>query len=258
MSIILNTALNDASLPLSGSLVEQIKAIPSLKNWHRTSASIMAPANPTNGTLMDTLGDLAGKDGVFGIYQDANKPKFAQGQLNGQDGLQFDGTSDFLAQFGTSWTLANPFTMVVLYRADPSVNSLQVPLGAYDSNAVVTGVLQNGDAISMRHGSADLGVAMARGTNVLAFLSSDTVNIRGRVNGVDYGPVATNNAVPATAPRIGALDNGTFGLLKGYVFEVLFFTENLLIKDRASVSLIERYACASRVYGLPFKPLIAG
>ena len=255
--IIINSDNNDPTLPLATSLVTQIKALPSLVSWHRPTPDNLNPGNTQQGAPVIDLLNLKGTGGTFSNFTgDSSRPKYANGQVNGRPGILFDGANDYLVQFNKSWILNNPWTMAVLYRADPSV-ALQAPLAAYDSNSVVTGILQNGDAVSFRHGTGDLTMPAPRGQNTFAILSSDTVNIRARINGVEGGPTPTNNVQPTNAPRMGSLDNGSTGLLKGPIMDVLFFADDLLGHDRATVSLLERYVTAPRIFAMPFTPLRA-
>ncbi|KMO27715.1 hypothetical protein VP06_29960 [Methylobacterium aquaticum] len=235
----------------------QIKAKPSLVSWHRMTPDNLNPGTTQQGAPIVDVLNLRGTGGTFSNFTtDASRPQYANGRLNGRPGIRFDGVDDFLVQFNKSWVLGAPWTMAVLFQADPSV-AIQTPLAAYDSSAVISGILQNGDAVSCRHGNADLTMSAPRGQATFVMLSSDTGVIRARINGVEGGPVATNNVQPTAAPRMGSLDNGSSGLLKGVILDVLFFSDDLLGHDRATASLVERYMTAPGAFAMPFTPLQA-
>jgi hypothetical protein len=103
MSIILKSDINDPTLPMSGTLMTQIKAKPSLVSWHRMTPDNLNPGTTQQGAPIVDVLNLRGTGGTFSNFTtDASRPQYANGRLNGRPGIRFDGVDDFLVQFNSS------------------------------------------------------------------------------------------------------------------------------------------------------------
>jgi hypothetical protein len=253
------TDFGNSALPKDGYLDDVLREVPNLTAWARAQAGEVTIANTDRiFTFNDKI--TAGQF-TFTQSTDANRPTLLGNQINGYSAANFDGTNDFLV-----WSLPLPdttqaFSIAALFRQDATQDfgaiTSRFTSGTNKAMSMIctpTGLeLQHGDYTSDTTRPGVIAAKHVKGQWTLAILSSDTRVVRGRVNGVDYDPVATNNPSNTNFFALGSANSGGASFpFKGQIAGFKFFNIDILAPTGIDIlSALERYAVET--YALPFR-----
>lgn len=252
--VILNTIFNNAALPTSKSLVEQISTIPGLLGWFQgDSAKVEIDQGGIAG-----FNDVAGSSARF--YRDSaeNQAEVISNDLATYSAAVFNpaesanGKSDSYSLLNATLSPDSPYTYVAVFKqsANPENTGGDTIVGRYVSSASRAMVNIGGGAteVTFLHGDTfahrhpiqkeqwHVVIASFDGTN-LKFIGDD----------VTYESRVASGSTGSSAVRLGALSASGDQSFEGSISDVMLFQSDV-IGTEDSLNLIKAYM--KSVYGL--------
>lgn len=256
MSIRLATQFGNADLPLDQSYIAQFTARPNLKALFQADNTTTPPGVVVTGNAVEQWNDRAVKGMYLSTTTADKRALFVAAALGSYPAAVFDGTNDFYGLQNSSWSRANPFTIVVLFKVDAAAAADSMLMSSFTSVSVQTSIqfLNATNKIKFIHGNgAAIEMSYTKGTWALLIASSDGATLRARLNGVDQTPVATDNGGGSETVVLGDLNGLAAAPYKGAISDLHLWQVDLFSDDAASdLELVERYF--HEVYGLDVLP----
>ena len=219
-----------------------------LQLWYEAEGAPYA-----NGARVTTWSDGSGFGRDLTAFDTNSAPVFRAGAVNGRDAVEFDGVSQLLKTYGSTFTLAQPTTFFVVYRSlDPTTTSARAFLfDSMNSSSRQAFGRPGSDQVRM-YANIDLDFAgfsyPFSGFSLFAGVF-DGGNSALYQNGNLVGSGNTGGASQAGF-TLGGLSSGAqygYDMSHAQVAELLYYSGSLSAADRGAVSswLTQKYALSS-------------
>lgn len=244
--IIIDTVFNNPNLPSTKPFAEQIAESTGLRSWFQVDESKVTVVDGAISTIAKKAGSSAVTLGPQGTA--SKRPLYTPGVFSGQyPAAVFDGSNDNLIVSSSPYTADGIFSWCVIGKL-ASVTD-QMVAGTFSGANTGTWMRVASGAYQFQHGN---GVAVAaaglmNGDEFIMIGSSNTTTVKGRVNGIDATPSATNNVIGGNILTLGA---GNFGpdLPSNFSLAECLVWQADILQNAALVKVLESYA--SQVYGV--------
>lgn len=246
----LNVKFTNENLPVSTSLRDQIKAIPSLFTWAQADSAHVTLA----GTEITRFNDVAGGEVYFEPVSTARRAdlvtdaigQYSAGRFYGSTSFD-DGAADCYLASGGVLTPNTPYSYAAIFKPADIADAANI-LSRYTDASNRAALYMTGGMEKVRfvHGSALVDAPVQIGSWSYAIASFDGTNINLRVNGVAATSTAAAGATGGAGLVLNALTSAGLQAFDGDISDALVFSGDII--GSGEYEAIEDYA--RTVYGL--------